>query len=1610
MPITNHIIPSNEISLTTSFVTKGMYSAILSSAQTFGDCLNSCSVSVFAVIDMSNPTSEKSWLRILASLYTNYYGSDTIGVPNSPDSRMLVAVILRNGNSNITSPSVYTSYLGSGYDIPGDPQTTNYIPFPVIRTDTYSGSLANSIVTSVDGIIDSPISIVCVNSIDKYLIDKFHLRSTYNGLAAELSNIGDIESISNLIVFDPAFSEAPYNPSTVLDYITSRIQAAMSPQPYISIYPDSTTTFISSSIAKVRSGSRIVLTYSGKPIGNGTKDQSTNEPNKFKFEDTTDNQIYLNLIKNTYGMTFSDLPVATGHPASSYLTDTAEKWICEFDDLSHLDGHVIRFKPMLDSPPGSDTTTPIVDIARREFSLGPSNSDPLVFLVDESPTADISATVNVLIEETIGSETRVTPLQPGSNTVIILQNPCTLICEIKTLFPGYIEPSVFFDSSQSYFDVNALSKNLAVDTYGAHHLHVDAYTNGAGVTVPAADYYFDLVDVSTFANHSDALEGWGYYPREEGAPGACPEALATSSCKAPDGGHVPAWALEGSLAPAVNADGHLAFAKSAGDLGGWYVREYEYSLANAGEALTNGARAYIEARIKIGAPSPATGVAYDASAPATLLDSMGDILSIRNGPYVARLALLRDSGGLWRLGMRVHPAYPDPQPGKIPYLISSFTLPDLDSFRSVRLARLYDGSGSALWRITLLEVAHADFDTAETLLPRVFASEHAGYACASFGMLENIGQSGTLLLDYLRYAFYDAKYEPAAGNALSLGFPDVYRGTDRTDGPFYRSERISLDGHATDEPIYASDTVNLPLAATVRKTASGYNAGMVVNAKLRFLLADWDDSSAASMDGFNQLSTFPAYDGSSLKPLAGISTAAFSVASGASVDATVAGPALLLTVDRARLARRLFVLAYVDYPLAPLPGLYGGAPSSGYFKLDAAGDRVDDARGVVRQFLPDFYVRPTESNTGDPGTSSSLSPDMALAVFRGSSPLSLPDPRGTAESTYPWGFAKGDPVPYAYSPSGVVDIPSSDPAKPIKLTDSGWSDYSATDHYYNRMWMRVSNRGIVPGPARSQMFFLGSVLRADFDPYGTDARDDAYERIWANQACTDYVQTVYQLYDPGVQAKPVLADAIPALSGASTPGAAKNYALAEFVWHVPHDQVPPDASDSHGCRVACVNLRDNGSHPEFTNGLDTSLAVNTADSVWSADHANNNLAVRNANIVQGHAADDGIVSQKMVIEDDSPVNFARMPNDFTLGFSKAHARWGLLADARDADGLVFILRLPLAMCKGVSLKHCAELLPDGRIVGNPGKIPGKHVFLPFEGTRVLDRKPAAALGGKPLPGLEGKPQPGEPVARPKYRFFLFVGGVEATLDGLSAVRAGTRLARAKASALRVFYLALPGTKPGRRTVTLTQTANGKPVGAYRTVVDILARKSVGFVADRRTGAIYDARQNPNVFAAVPHDALVPFTSPDMAVQEGFRLAPADARRYFSGELGGELANGHRSVKPSAFTDVFGGRLGDSAAIVVGRVVNLARPDAVAKLPVVLRIGGADTAVETSTDRRGYYVARVPLALFKSAVSKAGGKAIVLRVSLAADKNAAVTAGIRRPGGIHSAMPTLVIKR
>lgn len=85
-------------------------------------------------------------------------------------------------------------------------------------------------------------------------------------------------------------------------------------------------------------------------------------------------------------------------------------------------------------------------------------------------------------------------------------------------------------------------------------------------------------------------------------------------------------------------------------------------------------------------------------------------------------------------------------------------------------------------------------------------------------------------------------------------------------------------------------------------------------------------------------------------------------------------------------------------------------------------------------------------------------------------------------------------------------------------------------------------------------------------------------------------------------------------------------------------------------------------------------------------------------------------------------------------------------------------------------------------------------------------------------------------------------------------------------------------------VHLTQSADGKTVGGYTTVIQVLASKDLRYAADERTGIVYDLKRDREALRGIPYGKLAVFNKHELAMQDGFALNPRDAVSLITGKL------------------------------------------------------------------------------------------------------------------------------
>lgn len=1024
-----------------------------------------------------------------------------------------------------------------------------------------------------------------------------------------------------------------------------------------------------------------------------------------------------------------------------------------------------------------------------------------------------------------------------------------LTVEVKTAYPTAAQPTgrvVKPDGTTAIalgFAHYAASLDAGLlDTDGVYTVEVDAFRNNAGQTMAKAVRRFIIAENIAGGNAVRALEGWGWYPREEGLPGSAAES-GLSGLHGDTG-----WVGEGAAGvPAPVLGSRLACGVVGVGLS--WRRDYSSAFGTDGDDSSSGnGCAYAEAGFVIAsAPTGSPSSVYDSAGNALQLRIIGAGLEVWNGPLKLSV-LVVDSG----VGTTPRLAVRSLGDGYDRYKVTSIAI-ETGKLHLIRAE--YDAATKGY----ILRHSSYGLTGPAPAVPVVWSDNLAiaqdelytvpggpYTAGLRFGALSVSTQSYSLEWEFVRYGFYDGNWAASSGSTSLVGIVHTQRAGETA---YYRSGDIKIGGLAQGEPVdgLANDVAAVLVSGSLPSLTDG------IPFKVRFFAVDWSES-ATSLAGFSASGFRPCYSSAApgFAPFPAVAGAACAAKAGRAALSSVGFDVATkwsFDVKRSDLGRRLFLLAYVDSPLMPTPPLLPFVPIASLLVGDSAAKA--DYRCAVRQFLPDFYVRDVESDRGEsPG--GSLSPDLAMATFAGSisgGVHQLPNPQGLAESTYPKAFASGQPSPFDYTPSGVVPIASTDPTKAINLTDTAWSDLDGppAQCFYNRVWVRLSNRGVVPGPAAVQVSFLGSTLRAAFDPVA--ARVPAYGAIYADQACTKRVQTLFQLYDRATGALQLpLVGAIPALSGASDPGASVpgafyTFVIAEFLWHVAEANLPATDADKHGCRAACINLPKPAAATDtetWSTGIDEAPSLASPfPSIWSVNSGSNNVTVRNSNLVQAVPSDAGHVSLKLHIRGAVPVGYRKLPNDFVQTFGRTRTVWGLSLDARRfADGDL-VLRVDARAFSGVTVRGFVEAFDE--------------------------------VGGH---------------AESAYRFFSLRGGGVGTLTGNKpAFKDG----RAAPDPVSVFYL-LGAEARGRYEIVLGQIAGGAMVGSYRTVVMACAIKDIGFAADDRYGIAYDVRTDPGKLKTIPYEHLSVFTGPGMAVQEGFRLTPATTLDFITGKLANEVAN------------------------------------------------------------------------------------------------------------------------
>jgi len=1270
------------------------------------------------------------------------------------------------------------------------------------------------------------------------ILDKFHRSSVYNGEdaynpKADLLHLGWTDATN----------------ATMYEYLDTRIGEYLSTPSTVTILPKQADKLLNSGTPlKITTGSKLEFSYSQKAL-----------------HSTVGNQhIFLN------GATVVNSVIAN---ASDYDVP----WITYRDAPINQKEKLTRVV----ASPTADVTlalqTPNTGLINPR-ATGFSGAYSCVFhAAGDTATCEVSV-----------YDGATTVIVGDLSTVPVCNNATrTLTVRVLTEYPTPEQPTGRImmpdDSAHELTFVNyaATVDQTVLVADGVYTVVVDAFVNNAGNEMAQAVRRFMVAtetDVEA-ASVVDAIEGWGYFSRDEGGPSTVAGPLPIAG----DSG----WIAEGTIMPNGGTISEPLSIPATAGLYRSYRRTYSSLFGSAGNFLEPGrANYYVEGCFRILSHSGAVKAVKDENGGDLSLYVIGVGLEVWDGPFHAKLCVVQPAAGIEQLAFMTATSLAS---GEERYRLTGLTVPN----GSLQLVRLSFNPASGDVTLARGSVASGASPTGPIALTETFnlprkslASDNDTFLGSGvrFGVLSVANQAVTCEWEFTRYGFLDSAYSARLGETNTLGFAHTQSADAAAD---YRSRDLLFGADLSVDPV--PDASNTLTASLSGPGAIPVAAGIPYT--LRFYSVDWDDAAGeGSPDGFAK-ANFPACyqtTGVAAPGYAGLTTGAFARGRRSVAGLFSATATWDFDLEQTRLARRLLVCAYVDSPLFPAPAFIAGMPLSAMIVDDAPAK--DDYRCAVRQFLPDFYVRDYFGDQGLSTLGGCMSPDMAIGVFLGpydglvssptphglrlaADPTQDPDPRAIEDGnvSYPSGFALGQPhasptdmtpAELAYSTTGGIPIRAvseDGSVSSITVLDSAWSD-NANQCYYNRMWVRVSNRGIVPGPAVVQVFFLGSTLRSAFDV--SLARVSNYQKIFSNKGRTYFAQSAFQQYS-SLGSMPVTVYAVPALSGASTRDVStttpQNFVLAEFVWHFGSGEVPATSAESHGCRAACINVAKASPPPAdldpWTTGID-SVPPPAVGSIWDINKATNNISVRNSNVVIGEAmpATPPVNLKCKVDEHGEPADYRPLPNTFRMTFEKAPTIHGLIVDASAFPGGDTILRLDADFCARARFTGMRELSAE-ILKGDTYK----HFLY------VKDEVKAAS----------------------KYRYFLIDAGRMGSINVLGAVREKSREALPPRLA-RLYFRIHADAKPGPSKIVLSQTAGGVVVGSYSTTVIVSPAKDIRFIADARTGIIYDVRDYPAARDAIPYGKRSEFTGPGLAVQEGFKFGPEKAIEFMTGKLKNDL--------------------------------------------------------------------------------------------------------------------------
>ena len=1071
-----------------------------------------------------------------------------------------------------------------------------------------------------------------------------------------------------------------------------------------------------------------------------------------------------------------------------------------------------------------------------------------------------------------------------------------LTVEIITTNPGTSGPSATLtkpDGSNVSLTFTGLASTInqaIMNINGVYIIRVDDYTDGASQTVQGISRRF-VISYNAI-NQTQMIEGWGYYPREEGTCSNCAEEANPSIT-------VPAWTETGA-ATVTTALGDLLAITSAGAVSTKnFTRTYNYIFENDGKPdnQVGTSYAYFEAGVKINIISSGDTLSgFDQANNDFGFKSTGAGLLLNNGYYKFLLTFIDvQSGTTVYTGKRAAVKIFDPDNEK--YFISTSTIDWETDFIIVKVTKT-EITGDQFFEVSYKPMNSTGAFTSILSVPayRLLGDINTGpdydTAKVGFGVFEDNNQNITSEWEFVRYAFYDAGFELIAGETYKIGFENTQR-SGETD--FYRSPKVLINASTTDQPAPGTNQISSIIYREIPTRFDAFN----IPIKIRYSIADWDDSAEDSTDGFFKPGFINYYENTG--EFSAVNTTLSACAEELPLAGITSGDtAWDFTHDATRLARRMFIIGIVDAPLLPCPTVIKSITTTDYLIDDSPAKT--DLRCAVREFLPDYYIRDHATDDGSAPAGGSTSPDITLGIFLGDGstydPHDVPTSGGQDpdDARYPAGFAR-DETPVD-GPGGAYQVYNDQKdAGGIKVYRNAWSDFDSSNAYFNRVWLRISNRGIVPGPAEIQTFYGDSQTRSDFVP--SLARDEAWEQIIGQATLVSdekYIQNRFMTFDPPDGSNHYnlnAVSAIPALSGYSTPGVDKSYTLVEFKWRITSTDFPP-SDKRHGCLTAFINQP-----PSFTTGIDTARrwdagplegTPDTADpnvSIWPITQQANNVTVKNTNIVFGEdpgTSDDYNPNLKTVIgPDDNPVNFRKSPVEYKLTFAKQNAKWGLRVDGKQFKNGELIIKISRFIANNVKLRNFKEITEyekDKRIY---------HLAL-------ADRITTAEINLTNIKPEEAAKINNLLIKNKPFRFFVLQKGSVGEIQNLNPLIIAKRNdVFEKYNYFNLYFKPDVGIKKGIYNVKVEELVNGKVTGGFETAISIIERKMIKYVGDERKMVAYEAKDNLFKEKVIPYQYRVPFIGAGHVNYDYFVLNPGDRIKLKTPEAENEFATIDKAI-------------------------------------------------------------------------------------------------------------------